>query len=114
GMVHALVGDAIVVRDVATARMLRTQTTAPIVTVEGTVVHADGRVAGGTGEDVAAGMLDANREIRELGLEVQRLDALVTERLAHHQGLRAAIGETQAALDRARHQAHKDELALVT
>jgi chromosome segregation protein len=113
-VVHALVGEAIVVTDVEAAKRLRAETTAPIVTLDGTVLHLDGRVAGGSGEDVVAGMLDANREIRELGEEVQRLDALVTERLARHQALRQSIGETQAALDRARHQAHKDELALVT
>src|SRR5262249_36109270 len=39
---------------------------------------------------------------------------LVSERLAIHQKLRQEIGETQGALERARHQAHEGELALVT
>jgi chromosome segregation protein len=114
-LVHALVGDAIVTHDLAAARALRgeaPQTT--VVTLDGTVLRPDGRVSGGTGEEVAAGMLSSNREMRELGEEVQRLDALVTERLARHQTLRHSLGETQGALERARQQAHRDELSLVT
>jgi chromosome segregation protein len=114
-LVNALVGDAIVVTDVAAARRLRGGLWgAPIVTMAGEVLHADGRVSGGQGEELAAGMLDSKRETRELGEEVARLEAIVSELVAEHQALRAAITETSAALDRARQQAHKDELALVT
>ncbi|MEO6420313.1 MAG: chromosome segregation protein SMC, partial [Polyangiaceae bacterium] len=114
-LVHALVGDAVVVTDLDAARRVRENMHhAPIVTLSGTVLFPDGRVAGGTGEDVAAGMLDSKRETRELGNEVERLELLVSERLAAHQALRGAIAETQGALDRARHQAHADELATVT
>ena len=75
--------------------------------------HTDGRVSGGTGEEAAAHMLDVAREMRELQIEVTRLDALVSERLAHHQSLRSQIGECTGALERARQQAHQSELALV-
>jgi chromosome segregation protein len=122
-LVNALVGDAIVVRDVDVARQVRdyvqggagltAQTGAPIVALDGTVLFADGRVAGGTGEELAAGMLESKRETRELGEEVERLDHVVTERLATHHALRARIGETQAALENARQAAHQGELALV-
>ena len=114
-LVRSLVGDAIVTTDLAAAYAVRAE--APetaVVTLDGTVLHRDGRASGGTGEEVVAGMLSSNREMRELGEEVSRLDALVSERLAHHQALRTAIVETQAALDRARQRAHSDELALVT
>jgi chromosome segregation protein len=114
-LVHALVGDAIVVTDMEAAARLRDfLPLARIVTLSGMVLSPDGRVSGGTGEEIAAGMLDSKREMRELGEEVTRLDALVTERLARHQAVRQGLAETQGALDRARHQAHKDELALVT
>ena len=114
-LVHALVGDAIVVDDAVTALAVRDALPrTAVVTRAGTVFHADGRIAGGSGEDVAAGMLETKREMRELAEEVERLDALASERLAAHQALRGAIAETQGALERARHQAHKDELALVT
>ncbi len=113
-LVHALVGDAIVVRDVHTAREVRAVLhDACIVTLDGTVLFTDGRIAGGTGEELAAGMLESKRETRELGEEVERLDLLVTERLGVHQALRGKIAETQGALDHARQAAHQGELALV-
>jgi chromosome segregation protein len=111
-LVRAVVGDAVVVEDVFVA--LRVGAVGvPVITRDGTVFHADGRVSGGTGEEAAAHMLDVNREMRELQEEVSRLDALVAERLAHHQSLRTQIGDTQGALERARKQAHQSELALV-
>jgi chromosome segregation protein len=118
-LVHALIGDAIVVEDIAAAMRVREVIgngigSPPIVTLVGTVLLPDGRIAGGTGEDVGAGMLDTKRETRELAEEVSRLDALVNERLLEHQALRVALGETQGALDSARSRAHQDELALVT
>ena len=114
-LVNALVGDAIVVTDVTAARRLRGGLWgAPIVTLAGEVLYADGRVSGGQGEELAAGMLESKRETRELGEVVERLEILVSQHVAEHQLLRAAITETSAALDRARQQAHRDELALVT
>jgi len=113
-LVRVVVGDAVVVEDVAAALGLRDELfDTVIVTRDGTVFHPDGRVTGGTGEEAAAHMLDVAREMRELEGEVARLDALVSERLAHHQSLRTQIGETQGALERARQQAHQSELALV-
>ncbi len=122
-LVRVVVGDAIVVEDVADALHVRESLraashgldadTVVIVTRDGTVFHPDGRVSGGTGEEAAAHMLDVAREMRELQLEVTRLDALVSERLAHHQSMRTQIGECTGALERARQQAHQSELALV-
>ncbi len=127
GLVRAVVGDAIVVEDVASAMCVRALggnkgsgasrgvdlADATLVTRDGTVFHADGRVSGGTGEEAAAHMLDVAREMRELQIDVTRLDALVSERLAHHQSLRKQIGDCTGALERARQQAHQSELALV-
>jgi chromosome segregation protein len=114
-LVRVVVGDTIVVDDVTAARTAREElhVDAPIVTRDGTVFHADGRVSGGTGEEAGAHMLDVRREMRELTDEVSRLDALLNERLATHHNLRTQIGETQGALERARHEAHQSELALV-
>ena len=114
-IVQALVGDALVVRDAEAARRVRALVaSAPIVTLDGTVLYADGRISGGQGDELAAGMLESKRETRELSVEVERLELLVSERLAAHQTTRIAITETGSALDRARQQAHKDELLLVT
>ena len=114
-LVVAVVGDTVVVDDVAAALAFRADCSVdvPVVTMDGTVFHVDGRVSGGTGEQAGAHMLDVRREMRELTDDVARLETLVAERLAHHQNLRTQIGDTQGALDRARQQAHQDELALV-
>ncbi|MDB4935619.1 MAG: Chromosome partition protein smc [Labilithrix sp.] len=121
-LVRCVVGDAIVVESVEAAMHIRALgagyrgadlADSTLVTRDGTVFHTDGRVSGGTGEEAAAHMLDVAREMRELQLEVTRLDALVSERLAHHQSLRTQIGECTGALERARQQAHQSELALV-
>lgn len=113
-LVRAVVGDTVVVEDVTSALAVRAAIhDATIVTRDGTVFHADGRVSGGTGQEAGAHMLDVRREMRELGDEVSRLEALVGERLQTHQALRTQIGETQGALERARHEAHQSELALV-
>jgi chromosome segregation protein len=112
-LVRSLVGDALVVRDAEVADRIGFHA-APLVTLDGTVFFPDGRVAGGQGEEAVAHMLDSKRETRELREDVTRLEALVTERLTAHQASRVAISDTGAALDRARHQAHADEIALIT
>ncbi len=114
-LVHSLVGDAIVVRDLAAAHRLQSRIgNAALVTLDGTVINVDGRVSGGQGEEVAAGMLDSKREARELTEEVVRLEKHASECLAAHQGSRVSIAETTTSLERARQQAHADEIALLS
>jgi len=115
-LVRTLVGGAIVVSDVEAAWRAHAQlsTKVPVVTRDGTVLHPDGRIAGGSGEEVAAGMLDGKREARELGDEVRLLDAAVTDLLARHLELRRGIVDAQSAIDTARRKAHADELSLVS
>jgi chromosome segregation protein len=115
-LARSLVGGALVVRDLESAWQVQAALTdrVPVVTLDGTVLHADGRVSGGTGEELAAGMLEGKREARELGNEVRALDTKVTELLARHQALRSGLVEAQAALDAARRKAHSDELSLVS
>ena len=66
-LVRAVVGETVVVEDVAAALALRSMLTfdAPIVTRDGTVFHGDGRVSGGTGQEAGAHMLDATLLIVE-------------------------------------------------
>jgi len=115
-LVRSLVGGTLVVEDLASAWAVRAALTTKVavVTLDGTVIHADGRVSGGTGEELAAGMLEGKREARELGDEVRALDTKVTELLARHQALRSGLVEAQSALDAARRKAHSDELSLVS
>jgi len=115
GVVRALVADAVVARDLAAARRARDAgLRAAIVTLDGAVVHPDGRIAGGQGDAVAAGMLESKREARELAKEIERLDRVVTQRLEALQLSRGELAQTGAALDRARQEVHARELALVT
>jgi chromosome segregation protein len=114
-LVRSLVDGAVVVRDVPAAQRLQgAGVGASLVTLDGTVLFADGRVAGGQGDAVAAGMLDSKREARELAKDIERLDLVVTNRFEALQRSRAELAQTGAALDKARHEAHARELALVT
>jgi chromosome segregation protein len=83
------------------------------VCLDGTVVHPSGRVVGGAGDAVAAGMLSQQREIRELNASVAALADAVTAAVARHGALRERAGELQAALDRARTEAHRAEVERV-
>jgi len=114
-LVRALVGDAVVVSDLASARRLRdVGIRAVLVTLDGSVLYADGRLEGGSGDRVASGMLEAKREARILAGEVEQLDAVVTAKLEEFHGSRAELAQTGTALDRARQEAHSKELALVS
>lgn len=122
-LVRAMLGDVVVATDLDAARRIadffaasqepaRTQPRA-VVTLEGEVLFADGRIAAGQREEMAAHMLESKRETRELAEVVSRLDVVVSELVARHQSLRASIAETGAALDAARQAEHAGELALV-
>jgi chromosome segregation protein len=115
-LVESLIGDALLVESEEEAqRLLATAATcAPIVTLAGTVFYPDGRVSGGSGDDLAFGMLETKREIRKLSEELVRLEVQVARELERFHLLRAAIAELQTALERARYEAHQGELALVT
>jgi chromosome segregation ATPase len=106
--VRSLVGDAIVVRDVAAALQLRrTGTRAALVTIDGTVFHADGRVEGGQGDELWAGMLESKREARELVGEIEKLESVVTGLLEGLLASRHEIALVGRALDAARQEASR-------
>jgi chromosome segregation protein len=119
-IVRGVLGDVVIARDFAAAhRVARVfddrgiKRPRAIVTLDGEVFFADGRIAAGAREQVAAGMLDSKRETRELSEVVSRLDTVVSELVARHQHLRAGIAETGTALDAARQAEHKGDIALV-
>jgi chromosome segregation protein len=113
-LVRSVIGDARVASDLATALRWRAAGLgSPVVTHDGFVLHADGRVEGGQGDELAAGMLASKREARELSAEIEKLDAIVAAQFAALESARKEISQTGAALDRARQEAHGRELALV-
>ncbi|MBK8254379.1 MAG: chromosome segregation protein SMC [Polyangiaceae bacterium] len=114
-LVHALIGDAVVVERAEDAfALLAGGVRVPLVAMDGTVVHPDGRVSGGQEDQVAAGMIEHKREIRELHETVAKQSDNVTKLLDSQQALRLRMTEVGAALERARNEAHQGELALLT
>jgi chromosome segregation protein len=114
-LANALVGDALVVEDAAQALDLsRRYPELLLVTRDGTVVRPEGVISGGTGDDVAAHMVEQKRELRVLGEDVARLEINYTAVAEQHASLRARLAESNAALDRARQEAHEGELAHVS
>lgn len=114
-LARSLVGDAVVVETAAIALRLSAEgASMPLVALDGTVVHFGGVVSGGSGDAVAAGMIEHKREIRELHEIVARLGTEFTAMLEAQQALRLRMTDVGAALERARNEAHQGELALVT
>ncbi len=111
-LVQALIGDALVVETPAHAlAQSQAHPGLTVVALDGTVFHANGAIAGGSGDDVAAAMVEQKREMRELVVEVEALTTLEKERFAAHTALRSRMTEIGTALDRARQGAHEGELA---
>ncbi len=115
GLARALVGGAVVVETAADAlRLSHAGAATPLVALDGTVVRPGGRVSGGSGDAVAAGMIEQKREMRELHEWVAQKSEEVTALLEAQQALRLRMTEVGTALERARTEAHQGELALVT
>jgi chromosome segregation protein len=115
GLVRCLIGDAIVATDVAVALELRRAgIRAPIVTVGGAVLRADGRIEGGQGDELSAGMLESKREARELAGEIERLESLLAGRLEALAATRHELGEVGRMLDASRQELHARELVALT
>lgn len=113
-LVRTLVGDAVLV-DTARRALdwVARHPGATAVALDGTVVRPNGVICGGSGDDVAAGMVEQKREMRQLAAEVAELTTREQQAVAAHSGLRARMTEIGTALDRARQGAHEGELAHV-
>ena len=111
-LIRALIGDALVVETPAHAlAQSQAHPGLTVVALDGTVFHANGAIAGGSGNDVAAAMVEQKREMRLLAVQVEELTTLEKERFAAHTALRSRMTEIGTELDRARQGAHEGELA---
>jgi len=111
-LVRSLVGDAVVLDTPARAlAWVRSHPGATAVALDGTVVRPNGVISGGSGDDVAAAMVEQKREMRQLTEEVVGLAAREQQAMAAHTALRTRMVEIGTALDRARQGAHEGELA---
>ncbi|MEY4514735.1 MAG: hypothetical protein RLZZ450_6857 [Pseudomonadota bacterium] len=110
-----MLGEFVVVEDVASARRIRSGLAGEytLVTRQGEVLGADGRHTGGSGEDAGAHMLEVKREIRELSPLVNKLEAEQVACQTKLSDLRTGIARAQAELDAARSEGHDAELAIV-
>jgi chromosome segregation protein len=114
-LVRSLVGDALLVESAeAAARLAERVPGVTAVALDGTVLHPDGVVSGGSGDDVASAMIEHKREMHELVDQVARLETEAARLLADHTALRTRLTEVGTALERARKFAHEGELAHVT
>ncbi|HKU41527.1 MAG TPA: chromosome segregation protein SMC [Polyangiales bacterium] len=110
-----MLGDVLVVESLDVARELHDRALGygMLVTRDGQVLYADGRLSGGDGDDAGAHLIEVKREMRSLRDEVAQLDAEMSAAMARHGSLRSAIAQRQAALEATRSDAHDKEIALV-
>ncbi len=114
GLVRHLLDGVLVVRDLELGHALRDRgMDARMVTLDGDVLHRDGRVRAGRGEGVGAHLIEIKREMRSLYGVVSELAEQLHAAVGRHGELRSGIAERRAALDAARTQAHDAEIAIV-
>jgi chromosome segregation protein len=113
-LVRSLTGDALLVETDEVAADLRgAGERRTLVTLAGTVYMADGRIGGGGGDHVAAGLLRQKRQLRELGLAIGAKQASVDALVAAHADVRQRMTATGELLDAARAGERQAELARV-
>jgi len=114
GLVRALVGDALLAETAAqAASYAQAHPGVTVVSLDGTVARPDGVISGGSGDDVAAGMVEQKREIQTLKAEIAILSADFDEKSETFSKLRARLTELETQLEQARQKAHQGELAHV-
>ncbi|WP_434348299.1 chromosome segregation protein SMC [Myxococcus virescens] len=115
-LVQLLLGDVVIVQDVATARAW-TESGGPkctLVTVEGEVFRPDGTIVGGESEGAAVGALQKKREIAELATEVARVEERYNEILTRHYTLQKQMGHAEGVLKGLAKNQHAEELNLAS
>ncbi len=114
-LVEALVGDALLA-DTASAALAYVQAggSSIVVARDGTVVRPDGVISGGTGDGVAAAMLEQKREMHVLADEIGTMAVRQEAKVQALAACKSRLTELETALEQARQAAHQGELAHVT
>jgi chromosome segregation protein len=115
-VVRLLLGDVVIVQDMASARSYAAAggPACTLVTLEGEVVRADGTMIGGEREGAAVGALQKKREIAELATEVARVEERYNEILTRHYTLQKQMGHTEGVLKGLAKNQHAEELNLAS
>ncbi len=115
GLVAALVGDTVLAETGrAAVDFVKTHPGTTAVSLDGTVARPDGVISGGSGDDVAAAMVEQKREMHLLSDEIARLSEEYQAKSEAHNALRARLTELETSLERARQAAHEGALAHVS
>ena len=115
GIAEYLLGDALIVDDLARALALAASGIGrTLVTLEGDLVDRHGVVTGGSREAAGAGVLGQKREIRELEELVAGLERDHEAGAARLAAAKAELAACQSALEAARKESHQGDLAILT
>jgi len=115
-VVQLLLGDVVIVEDLACARAYAEGegSAFTIVTLEGEVFRPDGTLTGGEREGAAVGALQKKREIAELAAEVARVEERYNAILTRHYTLQKQMGDTEDVLKGLAKNQHAEELSLAS
>ena len=114
-LVRALLGNIVVTENAQTALELNAQYPgSKVVALDGTVVSGVGLVAGGSGDGVAAAMVEQKREMRELSEQLEQLDRELSQAEQDDSEANTRIVELELLVEAARKSQHEQELAFVT
>jgi chromosome segregation protein len=115
-VIQTLLGDVVILEDLASARAYAQNGGAAftLVTLDGEVLKSDGSVVGGVLEGPAVGALQKKREISELAEEVGKAEVLYNEILTRHYTLQKQMGQTEGVLKGLSKNHHAEELNLAT
>ncbi|WP_309893337.1 chromosome segregation protein SMC [Archangium sp.] len=113
-VVQLLLGDVVIVEDLATARAYwdAEGSACTLVTLDGEVFRPDGTITGGEREGAVVGALQKKREIAELATEVTRVEERYNEILTRHYTLQKQMGDTEDVLRGLAKNQHAEELSL--
>ena len=111
-VVEALLGDVLIVEDLASARSVAEAGAADwtLVTLEGEVLGRDGSLTGGVLEGPAVGALQKKREIAELARVVVQLEERVQEAVTRGLALQKQVLHTEEVLKGLQKHHHEEEV----
>jgi chromosome segregation protein len=115
-LVRLLLGDVVIVQDLAAARAY-SEAGGPactLVTQDGEVFRPDGTIVGGEREGAAVGALQKKREIAELAAEVARVEERYNEILTRHYTLQKQMGHAEGVLKGLAKNQHAEEVNLAS